>query len=194
MNKVTIAAKNNQIEVKAPYNPAFPKPARRLGGKWLNELWVFDAKEESRVRELCLKVYGTDGVIGVGDLVTVRIEFLKNFSSRKSGIFFCGRMVASAQSSYSGARVGDGIVFIHGEPESGGSYKNWCTVIPEGSIVEIRDAHRIAAKSCIKKLNSGEDCSAEIITESIDKEALFAEREKLVQRIAEIDARLEGPK
>lgn len=143
-------------------------------------------------KKLCLQVYGTDGFVGVNDLVTVKINFLKEVSRLKSGIFFCGRMVASAQSRDSGAKVGDGIVFMEGEPTSGGSFQNWYTIIPEDSIVEIRNAHRIVAESCVETLNSGDECSAEIVTESFDKDALFDEREKLVKRIAEIDERLES--
>src|SRR5690606_25910046 len=59
--KVTV--ENNQVIVSAPYHPDFPPRARKLGGKWdaYKKVWKFDYRDEDRVRNVLMDVYGTDG-------------------------------------------------------------------------------------------------------------------------------------
>lgn len=190
MTSVQIAKQDNKLIAKSPYHPNLPPAAKKLGGKWDGTAWVFDARDEDRVRETYINIYGTDGETGAGSLVTVRVTFVGTFSAHQGAVYMCGRLVARAYNRDSGAKIGDGIVFTVGAPESGGSVKNWKTVIPKGSVVEIRDVPRPAAENFISKIESGEigsEYNAEIIDETLDRDALKSEREKLMARIAEID-------
>ena len=60
---VSIAEQGDRIVVGAPYHPNFPARARLLGGDWdaLRHVWIFDAREDARVRSLCREIYGADG-------------------------------------------------------------------------------------------------------------------------------------
>lgn len=64
---VSIRRVDNHIHVSSPYHPDFPPAARQLGGKWDSDVWVFDARDDARVRGLCCDIYGTDGDVGADD-------------------------------------------------------------------------------------------------------------------------------
>jgi len=56
----SIVAQDGRIAVSSPYHPNFPARARSLGGNWdaVRRVWVFDARDEDRVRSLCREIYG----------------------------------------------------------------------------------------------------------------------------------------
>jgi len=64
---VSIVEQDGRIVVGSPYHPNFPARARLLGGDWdaRRHVWIFDAREDDRVRSLCREIYGTDGAAGV---------------------------------------------------------------------------------------------------------------------------------
>ncbi|HEX4185032.1 MAG TPA: DNA repair protein RadC [Stellaceae bacterium] len=66
---VSIVGQGGRIVVGTPYHPNFPARARLLGGDWdaLRHVWIFDAREDERVRSLCREIYGTDGLVPIAD-------------------------------------------------------------------------------------------------------------------------------
>ncbi len=71
---INITTENGKTKVVTPYNPSFPTRAKKLGGRWQGGAWVFDARDEERVRDLCRDIYGTDGQDS-GRKITVRAEY-----------------------------------------------------------------------------------------------------------------------
>src|SRR3954470_17819016 len=67
---LSIFERDGKIAVRSPYHPQFPARARQLGGTWDTGrlIWLFDARDEERVRELCAwwRWYGRAGA-GVPD-------------------------------------------------------------------------------------------------------------------------------
>lgn len=185
---VQVNVEADRVLVKAPYNPDFPSEARLLGGKWRAPLWVFDSRDEERVRELCRLIYGTDGT-GCNELVTLRVTVTGHWAEQQDGIYLAGRQVARAFGRDSGAKLGPGVVVLSGRFDSGGSVKNWTTECKAGTIFELRDVPRRAAE---KEADENGGCTIEIIGGEavIDVEALTHERERLLARIAEIDLML----
>jgi len=179
---VTITTTDTQIAVVAPYNPEFVDAARRIAGKWhaADKSWRFDIRDEARVRELCQTIYGSDG--RTQDLVTVRVRFEKAAAVRCGPIAVAGRTIARAFGRDGGAKLGDGVILESGGFRSGGSVKNWETQVVDGTAVLVRDFPRATA----------EQLGLDIVDEApvIDRVALQAERDRLVARIAEIDALL----
>jgi DNA repair protein RadC len=57
---LSIFERDGKIAVSSPYNPRFPPRARELGGRWDagRLMWLFDARDEERVRALCEEIYG----------------------------------------------------------------------------------------------------------------------------------------
>jgi hypothetical protein len=192
MRQVEITTHGNNLVVVSPYNPNFPAAAKLLGGKWDadRKAWVFDARDEARVRALCQETYGEGGEEGADlDLVTVRLRATSNLSKWHEGLFCCGRKVAAAIGKTSGAKLGDGVVVLAGKLGSGGSHANWTTTADAGTEVEIKDVPRAATE------NVGSDWEiVEIITQEVSsksgREELVEERARLKARIAEIERML----
>ena len=70
---VSIVEQDGRLAVNSPYHPNFPARARLLGGDWdvARRVWIFDAREDDRVRSLCREIYGTDGTDGIAPLPSV---------------------------------------------------------------------------------------------------------------------------
>ena len=187
--KITTTA--TTISVEAPYNAAFVSAAKRLGGKWSAPKWVFDIRNEQRVRAACMEHYGTDGLQPM-DAVTLRIVFRPNHYEDRGAITVGGREVARAFNRDSGAKLADGIVVLDGGFTSGGSMKNWETrVRSAGATVLMRDVPRVLADRLIADGESGvESIAIEPEAPVIDRDALSEERKRLLDRIAQIDALL----
>ena len=67
---VSIVEQDGSLTVSSPYHANFPARARLLGGKWdaQRHVWLFDVREQDRVKSLCREIYGTDGASGVAPL------------------------------------------------------------------------------------------------------------------------------
>jgi len=184
---IQIETNEKTISVTADYNDEFVKVARTIGGKWNSPSWVFDIREENLVRSTCLKIYGTDGVNT--DFVDVQIT-LNDFDTEKcTPIIIFGKTVARAFGRDSGAQIGTGIVIKSGKFGSGGSAKNWLTIAEDGTSFIMRDVSRNLVEANMEK-----SIQAEIISETettgIDTDALKAEKEKLISRLADIESLL----
>jgi hypothetical protein len=177
---VTVA--DNTVTLTAPYNPDLPARARALGGKFerATKAWRFDARDEGRVRELARDIYGTDG--RPAETVTVRVH-LVNWH-RENTIYLFGREIATRRTRDSPVQLGQGVVLIQGGFASRGGSGTYPELEPEpGTVVEVRDVP--AGHSDIT-----DDIT--IVDTVIDQAALRAERERLVARLAEIDALLDA--
>jgi hypothetical protein len=60
------------LALKSPYNAEVVDRLKRIGAKWTQTTWVFDARHEDDVRALCARYYGTDG-LSLPDCVDLRI-------------------------------------------------------------------------------------------------------------------------
>ena len=183
-----------QILVEAPFNRGFISAAKSLGGRWIAPHWVFDVRDEERVRALCLEHYGEDDR-SIVDRVTLRVTFPEGTGEYSDSIILAGREIARAFGRDSGAKLGEGVVLLSGGFCSGGSVKNWKTATRKETVVLVRDFPRAMADRLMA--NGGLDyekaCSVAIEPEepAIDRAALAAERARLVARLAEIDSMLE---
>lgn len=192
---VKLNIRDGKIYAESPYHPALPSPAKKLGGKWQTPYWVFDERDDERVRAMYKEIYGTDGD-DAPDLVTLRITVKDEpWSAWRTGVFLAGRLIARATERDSGAILGNGVVIIEGkEPTSGGSLVNWSTIIREGTVLELRDVPRAIAKNVMGAdyLHLDFELLDNAKPAPIDREALAEERARLVARIAVIDELLDG--
>lgn len=187
---IEIIRSENRIAVKSPYSSSLPQRARALGGSWdaAKKVWLYDAADEELVRSLYMDVYGEwEG----SQHIRVRITTTKDLIGRCDSVYVCGVQIARAYGRDSGAKVMDA-KYISGDlPISGGSAKHWCTIVPAGAMFDIQiPQDRLAALE-----REGEDrgFAVQVVDEGRDRKIqnLREEREKLMKRIAEIDAILE---
>lgn len=192
--------KNGEYEVRdivggkalvvSPYNPDFVARVKAMGGRWnpSERAWSVNSAALDDVRAAMMEIYGqTDEVSS--DTVTAVVTFGQQQQELRNAYRLFGRIVASAFGRDSGAHVGDGVSFVSGAPESGGSSKNWATVIPAGCVVKMYDVPRWIVERDLDNLPDGVAVQVEQPA-SAGREALMAERARLMARIAEIDAAL----
>lgn len=127
MAQIELKIFDDKVKVVTPYHEAFVTHARNLRGKWKDGAWWFDDSILEYVRDVMMECFGTTGEIPYDECTLL----VKDFSDDKIGdsIILFGRTIAKAFGRDSGARLGEGIVFIKGDYSSGGSTKNWKTVI-----------------------------------------------------------------
>jgi len=146
MATVNVKVENGKVMVESPYNPQFPAKARELGGKWTGSEWQFDSRDEARVRELCVEIYGTDGT--PQELVDVRVK-LHPDRIVSADVWAMGREICCRRSRDAAVSMGTGVVLIEGEfGESGGSRRypeikaNYGKDPDRVVILEVRDVPR----------------------------------------------------
>lgn len=172
--------------ITSPYNADFISAIKRIGGaSWdrARKVWSIPADTVEQAREIMRRVYGEDDRPNTQPNVSVRLTFGKEVYRIHEPIMIYGKTVASAYGRDSGARVGDDVAIVAGNPTSGGSVKNWATIIPEGCIAVLHNVPQAALQMELPK-----GVTAEVIEKKgPDLAALEAERERLLARLAEID-------
>ena len=149
---------------------------------------IREARLESKVRALCLKWYGTDGT-GVDELVDIRLTFLTSVLTCKGPVTAFGRILGLAKGRYSGAQLGTGVVIESGNIISSGSHSNWETRIESGTVVLLLDVPK--ALVVAGGLRHAEVQIVEPDQPSaLEPAALASERDRLLARVAQIDALL----
>lgn len=196
---IKITTKERTVSVRTPYHPEFPASARDMGGRWVAPDWVFDARDEKRVRDLCLDIWGTDGT--PCELVTLRVSAGRGVwdgAGKSSEIYLAGRLVAKVFGrDDQRARLGDGVVVIQGRFYGGGSRANPACDYADGTQFELRDVPREIAEreytqnpERIEILGSPVSPAPGDVQVSPEIQALIDERASISARLAEIDAAL----
>ena len=171
-----ITKNNEKMVVVSPYNTAFVSGAKKLGGKWNGNGWVFDVDNEPYVKELCLKTYGEYENLAA-ETVTIRIELDTHTEAKIAGFVFANRRYRD-----SAVRLSDNVIIVEGGfPSSGGSSKYPCLNAYKGTILEVKKF----PKSVYDSLENKDGIT--IVDTKINKDALLKEKENLIARLAEID-------
>ena len=138
---IKIKENDKKIEVYTPYNREFVKKIKRISSaKWSYNkgCWEVDKIEIGVIRQFMMDCYGEND-IEFAEKVDVKVKFLQTVEEYYKGIELFGRTIAYAFGRDSGAKLGDNITCINGEYRSGGSVRNWKTIIDVDSEFIIRD-------------------------------------------------------
>lgn len=140
-----------QLKLEAAYHPSLPGKARAIGGRWHadTKTWRFDLRDEQRVRDLCVEVYGIDPFEPPAELVTVRVP-LDSYRDDVDEVWMAGRRVARRAGRDYDVQLGAGVIVVAGGfPRSGGSVKYPRISPREGTVLEIRELPRLAAEKLV---------------------------------------------
>lgn len=184
-----IEVKNGVANVYTPYNPDFVKKIKGIGGaKWngSEKCWAIPETAVKVAREIMDDVYGYSDV-KENETISLKITFNESVSERREDVVLFGKILAHAYGRDSGARVGDDVAYISGGATSGGSVKNWRSVVKDGSVAILSNVN----KSVYEKTEIGYDVTVEILETKVNKQQLLEEKERLLKRIAEIDKLLQ---
>ena len=179
--------------LSTPYNPGFVEQIKALGGRWhgADKTWSVDARSIDQARAVMREVFGQDD--RPTETVNVTVQMKKKLEEWHSAVFVFGRSIARASGRDSGASISDGVAFLEGKPNSGGSVKNWTTYIPEGARFVLYDVP-VGALPAEKETD---DLTWEVVAQAapddeVDRAALEYEKARLLKRVTEIDKLLEG--
>lgn len=180
---VSVTLADKLVTVISPYLPAWRARALDLGGKFQGgNKWTFDWRDEARVRAALIELYGTDGTLT--ELVDARVDvnhFTKHHPGAYQELWLFGRSLASRPGRDSRVKLGDGVVIVSGDfGLRGGSVKNPALDPDYETVLEVRDIP--AGHADLKR-----EGVTIVARSGPDVEALHAERETLLARLAVIN-------
>ena len=185
---INVEIANGKAYITSPYNTDFVARVKKCGGRWdgAKRVWAVDVDALEAARAAMMDVYGETDESPAGELVTLVVNFPERYNADCcKPLMVAGKVVARAFGRDSGAKVGDGVAFTAGGPDSNGSRANWDVTVEPGSACEVYNVPRAKAEEAIADPPAGMQIT--IKSAKIDAAALKAEREKLLARLAEID-------
>lgn len=190
MTQITITQTSDRLIVDSPYTPEWPAAAKKIGGKWQpdTKTWSFDVRDEAAVKALLGEHYGW--IDGNTETVDLRLTIEDHYSITNP-LRVAGRMIARRPARDAEVRLGDGVVIVDGGfGSSGGSarYPDLFGREANGATPTVTLEVRDFPASAVEMIP--EDFKPEIVSRELDRDGLTAERERLLARIAEIDALL----
>lgn len=135
MNTSITNLNESELLVNIEYCSHAIRKIKNLGqAKWDSTLigWRVGSDYEDEIRQILIEYFGTDGSFSEK---RVNIELVANQDIQilKKPVLFAGKVIAQAFNRDSGARVGENVALIEGQINSGGSSKNWETIVEKGS-------------------------------------------------------------
>lgn len=183
MVKVEVNEKN--ISVISEYNQKFVRKARALHGTWQRPAWVFGKEQEEAVRRALMNCYGDDGM---SKLVKVHIDLdkCKLLSDGYPSLYFADKcLIATRFGRDSDCKLPENVYCVNGDFfSSGGSMKHPRVTWDDNTVVEMQ-----VPKNVYEECK--DDPGVSLVDSAADKRtALQEEKEKLLQRIKEIEVEL----
>lgn len=135
------------------YNRDLVSKCKDLGGKWDAEekAWIFSDIIAEKVEELD-ELYNSE-------LINVEIKVHDDdIYGCADSVFFLGYQLAKATGRDSGASLGKGFALIEGEITSGGSAKNWLTIVRGGTVLRAKVPKKLVGKVDSDWRKIGGDC------------------------------------
>lgn len=188
MANLQIRKENGKAKVYTPYNSDFVKAIRQVGGaKWnpADKCWETPESAVDAIRRIMTKVYGHSD-ISEDETMTLKVTFTEARSTTCDAEQLFGKVLARAFGKTSGAKIGDDVAYISGGATSGGSVKNWQSIVEEGSVAILSNV----SKALYEKDKDAEGIVIEIMDGKPDRAQLLAEKERLLKRLAEIEKML----
>lgn len=178
-------------EVYTPYDKDFIyKIKTRIGGaRWdaAKKCWSIPVDAVDSCRDIMQECFGMSDVDDNGDTVTVKVSIVDDISELQSSVRLFGKVLSRAYGRDSSGKPGEDVLYIEGAPQSGGSVKNWRSIVPKGSVIMLTNVKRKLWDNYVDSNKSDLSYVAELVEATINKGQLRAEKERLLQRIQEIN-------
>jgi hypothetical protein len=122
------------------YNKIFEEKCRVHNGRFdeTTNAWVFDDINEDQIQHLDW-LYNSE-------LVDVKIIANEKLVGKGDGIYFLGYPLARAAGHDSGAVLCDSVSLVKGSIGSGGSQKEWETIVESHSVFQLEIPHHLLRK------------------------------------------------
>lgn len=126
------------------YNSVLVEKCKNLGGRWDEsaKVWVFPKILEEQIEEL--------EYLYNADIVWVEITAKDRVFAHNGPVKFLGYKLAQAWDRDSGAQTCENVSMIEGSIDSGGSAKNWGTVVHDGTKFRLQISKNLIQEECEK--------------------------------------------
>lgn len=140
------------VMVVAPYHPDLVRECRALNGKWQpgNTSWVFDGRDEDRVRQMVTDIFGTDGKEPV-EVCDVEMTLIGSQTNDKNR-FALGREIVARPARDSRVKLGDNVTIISGSFKPSCGSRNHPAVMRYGEepvVILVRDVPKVLAQKAV---------------------------------------------
>ena len=182
--KMKVRIESGEILVNAEYNSAFVKKARQLQGKWKSPNWAFPEDNREEIKALLIDTYGCADILeGENEQkVTVEIALDEYGGEENNELRFGNILLASRFGRDSYVKLADNVMVVSGDFRSrGGSVRNPTVSAEPNTILRVKN---VPLQIYEREKNKG---GVRLVSD-IDINALTEEKERLLVRIAEIDA------
>lgn len=187
MAEINVRFEGGYAYINSEYNAEFVRNLKKKigGARWTGESWRIPEEAIDTARTVMEDAYGHSD-LGGNEVISVKAEFSEGYYAPKEDVVLYGKVIASASGRDSGARLGTDVECISGGVTSGGSVKNWTSVVRENSVFILRNVNQNLYER-ERGLDERRGIKSEIVGSKIDREKLIAEKERLLERIREID-------
>ena len=96
-----------------------------------------------------------------------------------------GKVLSHAYGRDSGGKPGRDVVYVHGNPCSGGSAAHWESGVEEGSEILLHNVNKNLYEAALERPT--EEYEIDLVEDDIDFWALKEEKRRLLKRIEDID-------
>lgn len=140
------------VFLKAKYNKILVEECRNLGGQWDAEekVWVFDAIVADKVAAL-EEIY-------CSEMIDIEITALDDIFVYVDKVCIAGYPICAATGRDGGAKLCEGVSKISGDITSGGSAKNWTTVVKQDSVFRLS-----ISKNMLEKVLEDSDFDVKVL-------------------------------
>lgn len=170
MSEIEVKIRDDKAMLYTPYNPEFVKRIKKFSdARWNSgeKCWTIDESNLDAARVIMKEIYGyADNEIN--EKVTLKIHVKESVSKKHGDVILFGKILSHATGR-----------------DSGGSAKNWESVVSEDSEILLHNVNKNLYEEYLE--NPQEEYEIEVVTDSIDSAALKQEKERLLKRIKEID-------
>ena len=136
-----IETSETKVKVYSPFNREFINEAKKLNGKWDGSAWVFDPRDEQRVRDICKDIYGYG--YSVDNAVTVQVKYSR---INEQALWRFGRKILERGARDWNVKLGDNVVIVSGSFGSSGGSRRYpvigASVGDDPVVLEIRNVPR----------------------------------------------------
>ncbi len=176
---------DGKIKVKSGYNKDFIKKAKELNGKWNEPFWVFDEKVAAPLEKVLINIYG-EGFTEVGrTTIEIDLDIYGHQQGVDGELKFKTMTLARRRFRDKPVIISSNAWVIKGEFKNrGGSMKYPEVSWEKGTVIRAE-----------VPITFAEDLPEGVkVIEDIDsiKDKLLKEKENLLEKIEEIDKRLEA--
>lgn len=186
--EIKLTVVDDKVKVVTPYNKEFVNKARNLRGNWKDGAWWFDDSIIEYVSDVMNEIFGTTGEIPFENC-TLLVKNFSDFGNRTSVVLF-GRTIARAFGRDSGAKLGDGIIFIDGKYNSGGSVKNWGTVVDNATFEIHNFPLPMTEREDVQEAIKAGWCEIKLSKKKRKREEIEAEILQLKEKISLLESEL----